>query len=133
MKITSVFMFLIVFLIASNAHACLGPPLNSTVLLRSLPIKALEKKFVALVEITEPSKVDFQSFSAGDKYIKAKVIYPIKSAKDDQNIKIKFENHNCYSGHDVEIGDKYYIAGNLSLLNIFTGEWQEQDLNTHLY
>ena len=130
--------FLLIFLLSFlglslQTKACIGPPLHAQVLLEKLPEKAIEKDFVAKVEITKASKVLFQAYTE-KQYIEAKIIDVIKGDSIRKNIAIKFTPHTCYSGHDVKAGDQYFIAGELDygiFKTTFTGEWTQMDLDAY--
>ena len=113
------------FAFSGASYACLGFSLHTSVFLDSLPVKAMEKDFVALVEIEEDSKVEFQR--GGDNSVKIKILNLIKGeAPQHGTMTITVPLHTCYNGHDLKKGDKAFLAGKLEN-GEFIGEWKEAD------
>lgn len=114
------------FLLAPNkAQACLGPMLQTSVFLKSLPVEALDKSFVAVVESLEDSKAGFQA--GGDDEIKVKIVKIINGSYPSDTMLVTVPLHTCYNGHDLKTGDRVFLAGVIAD-GKFEGEWKEMDL-----
>lgn len=114
------------FIFAPNqAQACRGPMLHTSVFLQSLPVAALDKSFVAVVESLEDSKAGFQA--GGDDEIKVKIVKIINGSYYADTMLITVPLHSCYNGHDLKTGDRVFLAGKITD-GKFEGEWKEMDL-----
>lgn len=111
---------------ASNpAQACLGPMLHTSVFLKSLPVAAMEKSFVALVESTEESQAKFQA--GGDRDVTVKILKILNGSYYADTLTITVPMHTCYNGHDLKIGDKVFIAGEIED-GQFSGQWKQGEI-----
>lgn len=130
---TLFFSYVCAFMLLTNinvANACLGPPLHSSVFLKSLPVAAMNKSFIATIKIINDSEAKFQGPNDPESNTETVKIEKILHGNfEHETIKIRIPRHMCYNGHNLKAGEIYFIAGTIDENGTFSGEWKQQDLH----
>lgn len=109
-------------LLASAAHACLGPEMETTTLLSEAP--RTKAPYVAKVEILTARSND----SVLD--VTARVVDVLKgeAPKKGADLTIHVELTSCSHEPAAKKGETYFVAGSVDAKGAFTGTWTQAEL-----